>query len=195
MPKDALVGQLLGHYRLLEQIGAGGMGVVYRAHDERLNRDVAVKVLPEGSLAGGETRRRFKQEAQALAKLNHPNIATVFDFDCQGTTDFLVMELLSRKTLADELLAGPLSPNVVIKYGIQMAEGLAAAHQQGILHRDLKPGNLGLTAEGQGKAARLRPGKIIHRGADRCYPKQNWRGFSQGHTRLHGAGTAAGREH
>ena len=141
------------------------MGVVYRAHDERLNRDVAVKVLPEGSLAVGETRRRFKLEAQALAKLNHPNIATVFDFDCQGTTDFLVMELLSRKTLADELLAGPLPPNVVIKYGIQMAEGLAAAHQQGILHRDLKPGNLGLTIRGQGEAARLRPGKIIHRGA------------------------------
>src|SRR6476661_7816869 len=115
MPKDALLGQLLGHYRLLEQIGAGGMGVVYRAHDERLNRDVAVKVLPEGSLAVGETRRRFKLEAQALAKLNHPNIATVFDFDCQGTADFLVMELLSRKTLADELLAGPLPPNVVIK--------------------------------------------------------------------------------
>lgn len=151
MPKDALLGQLLGHYRLLEQIGAGGMGVVYRAHDERLNRDVAVKVLPEGSLAVGETRRRFKLEAQALAKLNHPNIATVFDFDCQGTADFLVMELLSRKTLADELLAGPLPPNVVIKYGIQMAEGLAAAHQQGILHRDLKPGNLGLTAEGRVK--------------------------------------------
>lgn len=127
------------------------MGVVYRAHDERLNRDVAVKVLPAGSLAKEETRRRFKQEAHALARLNHPNIATVFDFDCEGTTDFLVMELLTRQTLADKLLAGPLPPSVVIKYGIQMAEGLSAAHQQGILHRDLKPGNLGLTAEGRVK--------------------------------------------
>ncbi|HEY1400229.1 MAG TPA: serine/threonine-protein kinase, partial [Terriglobales bacterium] len=151
MSKEPLVGQLLGHYRLLEQIGAGGMGVVYRAHDERLNRDVAVKVLPAGSLANEETRKRFKQEAHALARLNHPNIATIFDFDCEGTTDFLVMELLTRQTLADKLLAGPLPPNVVIKYGIQMAEGLAAAHQQGILHRDLKPGNLGLTAEGRVK--------------------------------------------
>jgi len=151
MPNERLVGQTLGHYRLLEQIGAGGMGVVYRAHDERLNRDVAVKVLPAGSLANEKTRRRFKQEAQALARLNHPNIATIFDFDCEETTDFLVMELLSRQTLADKLLAGPLPPNVVIKYGIQMAEGLAAAHQHGILHRDLKPGNLGLTAEGKVK--------------------------------------------
>src|SRR5947209_7019803 len=145
-----MIGQTISHYRLLEQIGAGGMGVVYRAHDERLNRDVAVKVLPAGSLANEETRKRFKQEAHALARLNHPNIATIFDFDCEGTTDFLVMELLNRQTLADKLL-GPLPSNVVIKYGIQMAEGLAAAHQQGILHRDLKPGNLGLTAEGRVK--------------------------------------------
>ncbi len=127
------------------------MGVVYRAHDERLNRDVAVKVLPAGSLADEETRRGFKQEAHALAKLNHPNIATVFDFDCQGTTDFIVMELLTRQTLADKLLGGALAPNMVIKYGLQMAEGLAAAHRQGILHRDLKPGNLGLTVDGRVK--------------------------------------------
>lgn len=147
MSNEPLVGQLLGHYRLLEQIGAGGMGVVYRAHDERLNRDVAVKILPPGSLADEERRRRFKQEAQSLAKLNHPNIATVFDFDCHGTIDFIVMELLTRQSLADKLLAGPVPLNSVIRYGIQMAEGLAAAHQQGILHRDLKPGNLGLTAD------------------------------------------------
>jgi len=127
------------------------MGVVYRAHDERLNRDVAVKVLPAGSLAKEETRRHFKQEAHALARLNHPNIATIFDFDCEEGADFLVMELLARQSLADKLLAGPLPPQAVIKYGIQMAEGLAAAHHQGILHRDLKPGNLGLTAEGRVK--------------------------------------------
>jgi serine/threonine protein kinase/tetratricopeptide (TPR) repeat protein len=151
MSSEPLVGKLLGHFLLLEQIGAGGMGVVYRAHDERLNRDVAIKVLPAGSLADDNTRKRFQQEAQALARLNHPNIATVFDFDCQGTTDFLVMELLTRQTLADKLLSGPLPVNIVIKYGMQMAEGLAAAHQQGILHRDLKPGNLGLTAEGRVK--------------------------------------------
>ncbi len=151
MSHDPLAGEVFGHYRLLEQIGAGGMGVVYRAQDERLNRHVAVKILPPGSLADDDTRKRFKQEALALARLNHPNIATVFDFDCEGTTDFLVMELLTGHTLADKLRGGPLPPDQVIKYGIQMAEGLGAAHQQGILHRDLKPGNLGLTAEGRVK--------------------------------------------
>jgi tetratricopeptide (TPR) repeat protein len=125
------------------------MGVVYRAHDERLDRDVALKVLPPGSLADADTRRRFKQEAQALAKLNHPNIATIYDFDCDGKTDFLVMELLSSQTLATKLIAGQLPANAVIKFGLQMAEGLRAAHHQGILHRDLKPGNLGLTTEGR----------------------------------------------
>ncbi|MGH9511582.1 MAG: protein kinase domain-containing protein [Terriglobales bacterium] len=149
MSSDPLIGEVLGHYRLLEKIGAGGMGVVYRAQDERLIRHVAVKVLPPGSLAMEDTRKRFKLEAQALARLNHPNIATVFDFGCEGTTDFLVMELLTGRTLADKLLAGPLPIDQVIEHGVQMAEGLAMAHQQGILHRDLKPGNLGLTAEGR----------------------------------------------
>src|SRR5262249_42562075 len=96
-------------------------------------------------------RRRFKHEAQSLARLNHPNIATIFDFDSDGTTDFLVMELLSGQTVAFQLLSGPLPAPVVIRLGIQVAEGLAAAHQQGILHRDLKPGNLGLTADGRVK--------------------------------------------
>jgi eukaryotic-like serine/threonine-protein kinase len=89
-----LVGQILGHYRILEQIGAGGMGVVYRAHDERLDRDIAIKVLPRGTLADEADRKRFRKEALALAKLNHPNIATIHDFDTQDGIDFLVMEFL-----------------------------------------------------------------------------------------------------
>ena len=125
------------------------MGVVYRAHDERLDRDVAVKVLPHGRLANEVARRQFQQEAQALARMSHPNIATIFDFDSDGTTDFLAMELLTGQTLAQQLYSGPLAPRSVIEFGIQLAEGLAAAHQQGILHRDLKPGNLGLTADGR----------------------------------------------
>ncbi|MBV9341335.1 MAG: protein kinase [Acidobacteria bacterium] len=149
MPSTPSDRPALGHFRLLDQLGAGGMGVVYRAHDERLNRDVALKVLPPGSLDDQDTRKRFKYEAQALARLNHPNIATVFEFDSDGTTDFIVMELLSGQTLASRLLAGRLSLDIVIKLGIQIAEGLAAAHDHGILHRDLKPGNLGLTADGQ----------------------------------------------
>jgi len=161
MPSDPWVGQLLGHFRLQEQLGAGGMGVVYRAHDERLDRDVAIKVLPPWRPADEGTRSRFKQEAQALAMLNHPSIATIFDFDCDGATDFLVMELLSGQTLADKLLDGPLGPDSVVELGIQMAQGLAAAHEQGILHRDLKPGNLGLTAEGRLKILDFGVAKLL----------------------------------
>jgi tetratricopeptide (TPR) repeat protein len=137
------------------------MGVVYRADDERLDREVAVKVLPPGRLADEATRNRFKQEAQALARLNHPNIATIFDFDCDGTTDFLVMELLSGQTLAYQLLSGPLAAHSVIEFGIQLAEGLAAAHQQGIIHRDLKPGNLAFTADGRVKILDFGVAKLL----------------------------------
>jgi len=161
MSSDPLIGHLLGHFRLLEQLGAGGMGVVYRAHDERLDRGVAVKVLPHGRLADHAARRRFKQEAQALARMNHPNIATIFDFDSEGTTDFLVMELLTGQTVAYQLLDGPLPIDSVIRFGIQLAQGLAAAHQQGILHRDLKPGNLGLTADGRLKILDFGVAKLL----------------------------------
>src|SRR6267378_5889170 len=101
-----LVGQILGHYRILEQIGAGGMGVVYRAHDERLDRDIAIKVLPRGTLADEADRKRFRKEALALAKLNHPNIATIHDFDTQDGIDFLVMEYVEGVTLAKRLEEG-----------------------------------------------------------------------------------------
>ena len=164
MGKDVLSGRVLGHFRLLEEIGSGGMGVVYRAHDERLDRYVAVKVLPTGALSDEAARRQFRQEAQALARLNHPNIATIYDFDCQEDTDFLAMELLTGQTLADKLLAGALPQSTVIQFGMQIAGGLATAHEQGILHRDLKPGNLGLTTDGRlklldfGLAKLLQPG-------------------------------------
>ena len=98
----------LSHYRIVEEIGAGGMGVVYRAHDERLDRDVALKVLPSGALADEAARRRFRKEALALSKLNHPNIATVFDFDTQEGTDFLVEELIPGLSLSEMLVSGPL---------------------------------------------------------------------------------------
>jgi len=143
---DPLVGKVLGHYRLVKFLGAGGMGVVYRAHDERLRRDVAIKLLPERHF-DEERRKQFRQEAEALAKLNHPNIAIIYDFDCEGTTDYLVMELLTGSTLAERLSGGPLAPNLVTKFGLQIAEGLEAAHRQGILHRDLKPGNVGFTSD------------------------------------------------
>jgi TolB-like protein/cytochrome c-type biogenesis protein CcmH/NrfG len=134
----------LSHYRLLEQIGAGGMGVVYRARDERLERDVALKVLPQGALADEPSRKRFRKEALALSRLNHPNIAVVHDFDTQDGTDFLVQELIPGLTLSEMVLA-PLSEREIINLGSQLCEGLAAAHEQGVVHRDLKPENVRVT--------------------------------------------------
>lgn len=143
------IGQVLGHYRLLEQVGAGGMGVVYRAHDLQLDRDVALKVLPPGTLASNHARARFRQEALALARLNHPNIATVHEFGTQEGVDFLVTEYISGVTLDSKLSRGPLSQQQTLELAVQLAEGLEAAHEQGIVHRDLKPGNLRITPKGQ----------------------------------------------
>ncbi len=123
------------------------MGVVYRAHDDRLQRDVAVKVLPAGTLADEPARKRFRAEALALSRLNHPNIATVHDFDSEEGIDFLITELVPGVTLDQRLAAGPLPEKEILHLGVQMAEGLDAAHRQGVIHRDLKPGNLRLTPE------------------------------------------------
>lgn len=142
-----MTGRVLGHYRIMEQIGAGGMGVVYRARDERLERDVAVKVLAQGLLTDETARKRFRKEALALSRINHPNIATVFDFHTDQDTDYLVMEYIPGETLASMLAAGPLPEKEALKLAAQMAEGLAAAHEQGVMHRDLKPGNLRVTPE------------------------------------------------
>ena len=139
----------LSHYQIVEQIGAGGMGVVYRAHDEQLERDVAIKVLPPGSLADETARKRFRKEALSLARLNHPNIATVHEFGAEDGTDFLVTEYIAGITLDSKLARGPLPAAEVFRLGVQLAEGLSAAHRQGIVHRDLKPGNLRLTTDGR----------------------------------------------
>ena len=145
----SMIGKRLSHYRLVERIGAGGMGVVYRAHDEQLNRDVAIKVLPRGALADETARKRFRTEALSLARLNHPNIATIHEFGSQDGVDFLVTEYISGLTMDAKLAAGALPPTDVFRLGLQLAQGLAAAHQQGIVHRDLKPGNLRLTSDGR----------------------------------------------
>jgi serine/threonine protein kinase/tetratricopeptide (TPR) repeat protein len=137
----------LSHYRILEQIGAGGMGVVFRAHDDRLDRDVALKVLPPGTVVETATRNRFHKEALMLSKLNHPNIATVHDFDTQDGTDFLVEELIEGLSLDAMLASGPLSEKEIIHLGSQLAEGLAVAHEHGVIHRDLKPANVRVTPD------------------------------------------------
>jgi tetratricopeptide (TPR) repeat protein/TolB-like protein len=144
-----MVGQTLSHYRVVEQIGAGGMGVVYRAQDEQLGRDVALKVLPSGMLADQDARRRFRREALALARLNHPNIGAVYEFGSHEGIDFLVMELVGGVTLDTRLSGGSLPENEVLRLAIQLGEALEAAHAHKIVHRDLKPSNLRLTNDGR----------------------------------------------
>ena len=125
------------------------MGVVYRAHDERLDRDIALKLLPPGSLADDKSRTRFKQEALALSRLNHPNIATVHDFDADDGVDFLVMEFVAGTPVDTLIRKGGLGDDEVRRIGVELANGLVALHELGIVHRDLKPGNLRLTADGR----------------------------------------------
>ncbi|MGA7080751.1 MAG: protein kinase [Terriglobales bacterium] len=146
MPPDTpIVGQVLGHYRVLEQIGAGGMGMVFRASDQQLERDVAIKVLPAGMLADEAARKRFRQEALTLAKLNHPNIGTVYEFGSQEGLDFLVMEYVGGVAVDARLGSGPLAQKEILRLGFQLADGLASAHEHGVIHRDLKPANMRLT--------------------------------------------------
>lgn len=146
-----MIGQIIGHYQVIEQIGAGGMGVVYRASDQRLNRDVALKVLPPGKLGFDAPRKRFRKEALALAKLNHPNIGTVYDFDTQDGIDFLVMEYIPGETLGQRLGKGTLPEKEWISISLQIAAALEEAHEHGIVHQDLKPGNIMVTPKGQVK--------------------------------------------
>jgi serine/threonine protein kinase/Tfp pilus assembly protein PilF len=146
-----MIGQTLTHYRIVAKIGAGGMGEVYQARDERLERDVALKVLPASALADKTARNRFRKEALALSKLNHPNIATIFDFDTDGGVDFLAMEYVVGETLAQKIAGASLSEKDVLAIAVQIADALEEAHEHGIVHRDLKPGNIMVTPKGRVK--------------------------------------------
>jgi Tol biopolymer transport system component len=143
--------QFIDHYEILALLGAGGMGEVYRARDTRLNRDVAIKVLPGFSTSDANRLRRFELEARAAAALNHPNILAVYQMGFFEGAPYLVSELLEGETLRDRLKNGPLALRKVVDYGTQIARGLAAAHEKGIIHRDLKPENLFVTRDGQVK--------------------------------------------
>ena len=141
-------GTKLGPYEIQSPLGAGGMGEVYRAKDTRLDRTVAVKILPSHLSDNLEAKQRFDREARAISSLNHPNICTLHDVGHQDGIDFLVMEFLGGETLADRLRKGPLTTEQVLKYGIEICEGLERAHKSGVVHRDLKPGNVMLTKTG-----------------------------------------------
>ena len=161
-----MIGQTLAQYRILEQIGAGGMGVVYRARDEKLQRDVAIKVLPAGTLGDEVARRRFREEALSLARLNHPNIATVHDFGTQDGIDFLVTEYIPGVNLDAKIAGRPLPGRTLLGLGVQLAQGMLAAHEQGLVHRDLKPANLRITPDGRLKILDFGLARLIRTEAD-----------------------------
>jgi len=152
-PRELSVGHTLGHYRLVEQLSTGGMGVVYRAHDEHLKREVALKVLSPGRAHDPGACRRFHNEAVILSKLNHPNIIAIYDFDFKDGMDFLIMEYVPGQTLSARLETGALIQEEVLHIGKQIAAAVQEAHEHGIIHRDLKPQNVMLTPRGQVKVA------------------------------------------
>ena len=141
-------GTALGPYRIEAPLGAGGMGEVFRATDTRLNRPVAIKVLPTGAAFDQQVRARFAREARAVAALTHPHICILYDVGCHDEVDFLVMEYLEGDTLAARLTQGRLSSDEALTYAIEIASALDHAHRHGIVHRDLKPANIMLTAGG-----------------------------------------------
>jgi Tol biopolymer transport system component len=141
-------GTRLGPYEIVSAVGAGGMGEVYRARDTRLERTVAVKVLPEHLSTSAEVRQRFEREAKTISQLSHPHICALYDVGNQGGIEFLVMEYLEGETLSDRLAKGPLALDSVLRYGLEIADALDKAHRQGIVHRDLKPGNVMITKSG-----------------------------------------------
>src|SRR5215472_10035011 len=143
------IGQVLGHYRLIEQIGAGGMGVVFRAHDEQLRRDVAVKIIPPTLIPDERSREQFHREALAVGRLNHPNIAMGFDFGEENGIDYLVTEYIAGVTLDEKIADQALPQATALKLGMQLLNGLAAAHREHVVHRDLKPSNIRINRDGQ----------------------------------------------
>src|SRR5579872_554825 len=166
MPMTLVCGTKLGPYEIQSPLGAGGMGEVYRAFDTRLERNVAIKILPEYFAKDNERLERFKRESRATAALNHPNILAIYDIGDHRGNPYVVCELLEGETLRDRLRTGPLAARKAIHYGQQIARGLAAAHEKGIVHRDLKPENIFFTTDGRARFLDFGLAKITRPEAD-----------------------------
>ncbi len=151
MNKELEANTTLSHYRIVSKIGEGGMGEVYRARDTKLGRDVAIKVLPTSLSSDTDRLNRFEQEAQAAGALNHPNILSIYHIGTHDGAPYIVSELLEGETLRDRLAGGSLPQRKAIDYALQIAKGLAAAHEKGIVHRDIKPDNIFITNDGRVK--------------------------------------------